>query len=126
MIQTLPEGYDTPIGNGGMALSGGQRQRIALARSLYKDPALIVMDEPNASLDHEGEAALMAAVQAMKDRGQTVVMVTHKPSILQVVDTILILKAGAVETIGPRDAVLSQLTKPNPPAQSSHASHVSA
>lgn len=112
MIQKLPEGYDTPVGVGGMALSGGQRQRVALARALYNNPALVVMDEPNASLDNEGEVALMAAIQTMKQSGQTVVLITHKPSILQVVDKILVLKSGAVEAIGPRAEVLARFTRP--------------
>ena len=114
MIQHLPDGYNTPIGVGGQALSGGQRQRIALARAMYNDPVFVVMDEPNASLDSEGEAALMNAIQGMKENGQTVVVITHKPSLLSVVDKVLVLRAGLVEMLGPRDEVLSRFTRPTP------------
>ncbi|NKD88601.1 type I secretion system permease/ATPase [Haematospirillum sp. 15-248] len=124
MIQKLPEGYDTPVGTGGMALSGGQRQRIALARALYNNPAFVVMDEPNASLDNDGEAALMAAIQVMKQAGQTVVIITHKPSVLQVVDKVLVLRGGTVEMMGPRSEVLARFVRPTavPPNAASSAS----
>nr|WP_246423110.1 type I secretion system permease/ATPase [Roseospira visakhapatnamensis] len=112
MIQKLVEGYDTRIGVGGQALSGGQRQRIALARALYDDPVLVVMDEPNASLDNDGEAALMTAIKDMKAAGQTVVVITHKPSLLTVVDTVLVLKGGLIEMKGPRAEVLSKFARP--------------
>lgn len=112
LIQQLPEGYNTQIGVGGQTLSGGQRQRVALARAMYDNPALIVMDEPNASLDAEGEAALTAAIRSMRENGQTVVVITHKPSLLSVVDKVLVLRGGLVEMLGPRDEVLAKFTRP--------------
>ncbi|ABC24635.1 type I secretion system permease/ATPase [Rhodospirillum rubrum] len=112
MVQKLPEGYDTKIGVGGQALSGGQRQRIALARAVYNDPVLVVLDEPNASLDADGEAALMVAIDGMRAAGQTVVVITHKPTLLNAVDTVLVLKGGLVEMKGPRADVLSKFARP--------------
>jgi PrtD family type I secretion system ABC transporter len=126
MIQKLPEGYDTRIGLGGQALSGGQRQRIALARALYGDPVLVVMDEPNASLDTEGEAALMTAIKEMKVAGQTVVVITHKPSLLNVVDSVLVLRGGLVEMKGPRAEVLSKFARPQAVAESGAQSQIAA
>lgn len=118
MIQLLPEGYDTEIGAGGQTLSGGQRQRVALARAMYDNPAVVVMDEPNASLDNEGEAALTAAIRTMKDNGQTVVVITHKPSLLSAVDKVLVLRGGLVEMFGPREEVLAKFARPTPVSSS--------
>jgi len=109
MILQLPDGYDTQIGEAGAALSGGQRQRIALARALYGDPPLVVLDEPSASLDSAGEAALLVALHDLKARGTTVVFVTHSPSFMAALDKLLVLKNGALEMFGPSAAVLARL-----------------
>jgi PrtD family type I secretion system ABC transporter len=112
MILRLPSGYETEIGEGGAALSGGQRQRIALARALFGNPCLVILDEPNASLDSEGEQALMDAMRKLKERHATVLMVTHKPTLLANADKILVLRNGVVELIGPRNEVLARLISP--------------
>lgn len=112
MILRLPSGYETEIGEGGAALSGGQRQRIALARALFGNPCLVILDEPNASLDSEGEQALMDAMRKLKERHATVLMVTHKPTLLANADKILVLRNGVVELIGPRNEVLARLIPP--------------
>jgi PrtD family type I secretion system ABC transporter len=109
MILQLPEGYDTPIGDGGAILSGGQRQRIALARALYGDPRYVVLDEPSANLDATGEAALLAAIADLKSRGVTVVIATHSPTLMMELDKLLLLKSGAMEMLGPSAAVLTRL-----------------
>ncbi len=109
MILRLPKGYDTPIGEAGALLSGGQRQRVALARAIYGSPALMVLDEPNANLDDAGEVALINTVQHMKSKGGTVVVITHRPSILAVADRALLLVEGRVQAEGPRDVVLATL-----------------
>ena len=110
MILNLPEGYDTKIGMGGSSLSGGQRQRIALARAFYKSPKIIVLDEPNASLDEAGERALHQALLNMKGKA-TIILITHKLNILGIVDKIAVLTAGRLMYFGLRDAVLYELTK---------------
>lgn len=119
LIQSLPQGYNTQIGERGQALSGGQRQRIALARAMYGKPSFIVLDEPNASLDAAGEEALLRAVQEMKAAGSTVVLVTHKLNILTVVDAIIVMNAGTVQALGSRDEILAQIAGPRivPPPQ---------
>lgn len=109
MVLRLPNGYDTPVGEGARSLSGGQRQRIALARALYSDPDLIVLDEPNAHLDDAGEAALLQSLQQLKMRGATVFLVTHRAGALALADQLLVLHEGRLRTQGPRDAVLAQL-----------------
>ncbi|HYG89509.1 MAG TPA: type I secretion system permease/ATPase [Azospirillum sp.] len=111
MIKRLREGYDTQIGNEGARLSGGQRQRIGLARAVYGDPRLVVLDEPNANLDQTGEAALAAAVEELKKRGSALVIVGHRPSTLAQADKILLMKDGRVELFGPRDEVLQRLRR---------------
>jgi ATP-binding cassette, subfamily C, bacterial len=112
MIQALPAGYNTQIGEGGFVLSGGQRQRIGLARALYAKPAYIILDEPNASLDADGEAALLSAIQQLRQEGCTVVLITHKTNILATVDKILVLSHGQVAGFGSRDEILSKLLGP--------------
>ena len=109
MILRMPKGYDTYIGDNSEVLSGGQRQRIGLARALYGDPKLLVLDEPNASLDNEGEAALLQAIAHLKKTGATVVIVTHKVSLLTCVDKLLIMRDGAVADFGPMNEVLQRL-----------------
>lgn len=109
MILKQPKGYDTEIGEGGALLSGGQRQRIGLARALYGDPALIVLDEPTSSLDAQGEAALLSAVEEAKGRGATVVMVAHQPKILRPCDNVLVLRNGRADLFGEREETLRKL-----------------
>jgi ATP-binding cassette subfamily C exporter for protease/lipase len=113
MILRFPKGYDTSIGEAGGILSGGQRQRIALARAIYKCPALVVLDEPNSNLDDLGEAALVNAVLAMKQQGSTVVLITHRTSVLRAVDRLMLLRDGQIQLFGPRDEVLAALAKAN-------------
>jgi len=117
MILRFPKGYDTPMGEAGGLLSGGQRQRIGLARAMYGMPALVVLDEPNANLDDEGENALVRAVQGLKAQGKTVVLISHRPGIVSVADRLLILQNGMVQASGPRDGVLAALQKQREQAQ---------
>jgi ABC-type protease/lipase transport system fused ATPase/permease subunit len=112
LILRMPKGYETDVGEGGHTLSAGQRQRVGLARAMLGDPAFIVLDEPNASLDAEGEDALLKALDAMKSNGATVVIISHKPSIFRSADKMLVLREGRVELFGPRDQVMARLTKP--------------
>ncbi|NJL70545.1 MAG: type I secretion system permease/ATPase [Candidatus Competibacteraceae bacterium] len=109
MILRLPDGYDTEIGEAGMALSAGQKQRVALARALYRDPFLVVLDEPNSNLDADGEAALTVAIQSVRARGGIVIVVAHRPSALASVDQVLAMGNGRVQAFGPKDKVLKQV-----------------
>jgi PrtD family type I secretion system ABC transporter len=112
MIMRLPKGYDSDIGEGGLKLSGGQRQRIGLARALFGEPRVIVLDEPNASLDAEGESALIEAIAQLKARGTTLIVIAHRPSILQHADKVLVLKDGMAAAFGSRDEVIAKLNAP--------------
>jgi PrtD family type I secretion system ABC transporter len=117
MILALPRGYETEIGDGGVFISGGQRQLIGLARALYGAPRLIVLDEPNSNLDGEGEAALLRALATLKQEGTTVVLVSHRPNLVQGVDKVMVLREGMVEMFGPRTEVLKRLIQPARPAE---------
>jgi ATP-binding cassette subfamily C exporter for protease/lipase len=110
-ILALPQGYDNPVGREGAMLSGGQRQRIALARALYGKPAFVVLDEPNSSLDEQGDAALASAISQGASRGTTFVVMTHRTSVLGVSNKMLVLREGQVQFFGPRDDVLKALNE---------------
>lgn len=116
LILALPGGYETAIGEGAHLLSAGQAQRIALARALYGDPAIIVLDEPNSALDAEGEAALVRAVAAVRQRGAAILIVAHRPQILANADKLLVLAAGEILHHGPREAVVEALNQAAPRA----------
>lgn len=109
MILRLPEGYDTLIGQGGATLSGGQRQRIGLARALYGNPVLVVLDEPNSNLDDVGEAALVESIKALKSKGTTVILITHRPAILQVTNKLALMQQGLLQMYGNTNEVLQKL-----------------
>ena len=109
MIQALPEGFNTRIGDRGASLSGGQRQRVGLARAMYGMPAVTILDEPNSNLDAEGEMALLKAIEQMKQAGRTVILITHKPNILNAVDLIAIIANGQLQSFGEREQILPRL-----------------
>ena len=111
LILRLPKGYDTQIGEGGATLSGGQRQRLALARALYCKPRLVLLDEPNANLDSEGEDALMRAMLQLKEDRVTLIVITHRPALLASIDKVLVLREGQVEMFGPRAEIIARVTR---------------
>ena len=113
-----------PAATEGVRLSGGQRQRIALARALYGEPSLVVLDEPNSSLDEAGDAALASALRSLKARGASVVVMTHRASVLNIADKILMLKDGMQQAFGPRDDVLAALQQANQQANQRTAAPV--
>ncbi|MEO0871123.1 MAG: ATP-binding cassette domain-containing protein, partial [Pseudomonadota bacterium] len=112
MILALPGGYDTRLGAGGVQLSAGQRQRVGLARALYRDPFLVILDEPNSNLDSEGEEALNNAIAGARERGAILVLVAHRPSALRQVNKVLVLQNGRQAAFGDRDDVLSKMLAP--------------
>lgn len=113
LILSLPNGYDTPIGEGGTSLSAGQRQRVALARALYGDPFLVVLDEPNSNLDDEGDRALTGAIANVRRRGGIVIVIAHRPSALAAVDQVLVLANGQKVKMGPKEEVLRAVLRPS-------------
>ncbi|WP_081948874.1 type I secretion system permease/ATPase [Litchfieldella xinjiangensis] len=119
MILRLPNGYDTPISATSGVLSRGQRQRVGLARALYGNPVLVVLDEPNANLDDAGERALAAAIRQLKTEGVTMFVITHRRSVLNSVDKLLVLNQGQVRLFGPRDQVVARLSPAGPASPSS-------
>lgn len=119
VIQSLPDGYNTRTGFDGHTFSGGQRQRIALARAVYGNPSLLVLDEPNSNLDAVGEQSLARTLTLMKKRGATVVLITHRTNMLMVCDDLLVMNAGTIHTQGPRESIMNKLSAyrvPQPPA----------
>ncbi len=113
LILHFPKGYDTMLGDGGAGLSGGQKQRIGLARAMYGDPSLVVLDEPNSNLDDVGEQALVAAIIDMRRRGKTVVLITHRTSVIGATNKLLLLRDGVAQAFGPSNEVLAALAKQN-------------
>ncbi|MBV6320441.1 type I secretion system permease/ATPase [Duganella violaceipulchra] len=113
MILHMPDGYDTKLGDGGAGLSGGQRQRLGLARAMYGDPSLIVLDEPNSNLDDVGEQALLNAVADLRQHGKTIVLITHRTSAIGITNKLLLLRDGVVDVFGPTDQVLAALQQAN-------------
>lgn len=113
MILRMPQGYDTVLGDGGAGLSGGQKQRLGLARAMYGDPALLVLDEPNSNLDEAGEAALVQSLKEARARGKTIVLITHRMNALSVTSKLLLMRDGAVDVFGPTGKVLEALNQAN-------------
>lgn len=124
-ITKLPQGYDMPIGEAGSYLSGGQRQRIALARAIYGEPPLILLDEPNSNLDEQGEAALMSALTVMRQLKKTIFVISHRTNILSIVDKILVMANGAIFMFGPKEEVLRRLAAPKAPQRAQESAQES-
>lgn len=121
MILTLPQGYDTKVGEGGIGLSGGQTQRIGFARAIYGDPKIVVLDEPNANLDGNGELVLLGALQALKRAGSTIILIAHRPTLMTVTDRIMILQNGSIAMFDQRNTVLAALNGGAAPNQGGNA-----
>jgi ATP-binding cassette subfamily C protein len=115
LIVNLPQGYETSVGDNGKALSAGQAQRVALARALYRDPFLVVLDEPNSNLDAEGDEALTRAILGIRARGAIAVVVAHRPSAIAGVDYILVMAKGRQQQFGPKEEILNRVIQPTPP-----------
>jgi ABC-type protease/lipase transport system fused ATPase/permease subunit len=114
MILNLRDGYETQVGEQGATLSAGQQQRIALARALYRNPFLVVLDEPNSNLDAEGEEALSSAIVGVRNRGGIVLVIAHRPSALAGVDLVLVMGAGRQQVFGPKEGVLRKFQRRDP------------
>jgi len=112
MVLALPDGYETRIGEDGAILSAGQRQRVALARTLYRDPFLIVLDEPNSNLDAEGERALTSAIKNVRERGGIVIVIAHRPSALIAVDRVAAMAQSRIQAFGAKEDILRQVLLP--------------
>lgn len=121
MILHFPQGYDTPLGDGGAGLSGGQKQRLGLARAMYDDPSVIVLDEPNSNLDDTGEQALLAAVADLRKRGKTLVLITHRTNAIAITTKLLFLRDGQAQAFGPTQQVLAELQRASQQAQQAAA-----
>ena len=113
LILSLPAGYDTVVGDRGYALSGGQRQRIGLARALYGNPSLVILDEPETGLDREGEKALEQVIAGLKARNVTVIVVAHRPALIQQLDHVLVLVDGQIQKFGATADILARIMPPS-------------
>ena len=111
MILKLPNGYDTPVSAAGARLSGGQIQRIGLARAMYGNPVLLVLDEPNSNLDNEGSEAVNAAIRTLKSEGKSILVMAHRPAAIIECDLLLMLDGGTVRAFGPKDQVLQEVVR---------------